>query len=416
MTKRTPLHLFDAIGIELEYMIVDTETLSVRPIADELLKQVGGGINMEVELGTIAWSNELALHVIELKTNGPTPTLAELGPVFHEHVQRINHLLAPMRANLLPTGMHPWMEPHQELQLWPHEDSVIYQTFNRIFNCKGHGWANLQSMHINLPFEGDEEFGRLHAAIRLILPILPAISASSPIADGKPTGFLDTRLQVYRHNAVAVPSVMGQVIPEKIFSRSEYEGKLLKNLYNDLAPLDPEGVLQYEWVNARGCIARFDRMAIEIRLIDVQECPQADIAVAAAAIEIIRALVEERWCGLETQKGWDEHELAGLLLDGIRYADDAVIDNRRYLEALGFKGGKKVKARELWEHLLEKLVFPISQFDEWKPILRVILQEGCLARRITKALDPQPSHDHLQQVYRRLGNCLAQGKLFRAEG
>ena len=43
----------------------------------------------------------------------------------------------------------------------------IYDTFDRIFSCKGHGWANLQSMQINLPFRGDEEFARLHAAIRV---------------------------------------------------------------------------------------------------------------------------------------------------------------------------------------------------------------------------------------------------------
>src|SRR5262245_16606836 len=34
----TPLHLFEGTGIELEYMIVDAESLSVKPVADELLK------------------------------------------------------------------------------------------------------------------------------------------------------------------------------------------------------------------------------------------------------------------------------------------------------------------------------------------------------------------------------------------
>ena len=35
MTKARPL--FSAFGIEIEYMIVDRETLAVRPIADKLL-------------------------------------------------------------------------------------------------------------------------------------------------------------------------------------------------------------------------------------------------------------------------------------------------------------------------------------------------------------------------------------------
>ncbi len=40
MVRREGLHLFGGFGIELEYMIVDRETLSVLPVADRLL--VGG--------------------------------------------------------------------------------------------------------------------------------------------------------------------------------------------------------------------------------------------------------------------------------------------------------------------------------------------------------------------------------------
>ncbi|HAL85576.1 MAG TPA: hypothetical protein DCM31_01010, partial [Deferribacteraceae bacterium] len=37
-------------------------------------------------------------------------------------------------------------------------------------------------------------------------------------------------------------------------------------MYRDIAPYDPECILQEEWLNSRGAIARFDRKAIEIRL------------------------------------------------------------------------------------------------------------------------------------------------------
>ena len=83
----------------------------------------------------------------------------------------MNALLSPMGARLMPTAMHPWMDPNR-VQLWPHGTRVVYETFDRIFSCKGHGWANLQSQQINLPFASDEEFARLHAAIRFLLPIL----------------------------------------------------------------------------------------------------------------------------------------------------------------------------------------------------------------------------------------------------
>ena len=173
-----PLGLFDAVGIELEYMIVDRDTLDVRPICDELFRAASGEGGCDVEPdgpdGVVSWSNELALHVVELKTQRPVASLDGLNGAFQDHVRRIDALLEPMGARLMPTGMHPWMDPDTETKLWPHEYNEIYRTYDRIFGCRGHGWGNLQSTHINLPFANDEEFGRLHAALRIVLPLLPA--------------------------------------------------------------------------------------------------------------------------------------------------------------------------------------------------------------------------------------------------
>jgi gamma-glutamyl:cysteine ligase YbdK (ATP-grasp superfamily) len=408
-----PLRLFEATGVELEYMIVDARTLDVRPLADEVLKAVAGTYELEIEFGPMAWSNELALHVIEMKTLDPVPSLAGLAGRFQEHVNSIRGLLAPMGATLLPTAMHPWMDPHRELRLWPHEADVIYATFNRLFDCRGHGWANLQSTHVNLPFGNDDEFGRLHAAIRLVLPIVPGLAASSPVIDGRPTGLLDTRLDVYRHNADRVPSVAGQVIPEAVFTRADYEGVLLQRIYDDLEPLDPDGILRHEWVNARGAIARFDRMAIEIRVIDAQECPAADVAVSAAVVAAVRALVEERWSRFPSQKAWDERRLAAILDDVVRQGDLAVIRDREYLEALGYRGRDEALARDLWRHLLDGEAgreLPV----ELRAPLDLIITQGCLARRIMSAVGPEPGRDRLAGVYRRLADCLAAGRMFGA--
>ncbi len=174
------LRLFQGYGVELEYMVVDAETLQILPVVDRILESVAGTITSEVEMGPLAWSNELVLHVIELKTNGPAPTLEGLDALFQGDVARISEILEGMGGILLPTAMHPWMDPKTETTLWPHEYSPVYESYDRIFGCQGHGWSNLQSTHLNLPFGDDEEFGRLHASIRLLLPLLPALAASSP--------------------------------------------------------------------------------------------------------------------------------------------------------------------------------------------------------------------------------------------
>ena len=411
----SPLRLFEGIGIELEYMIVDAETLSVKPIADELLKQVGGGYELEVDLGPVAWSNELALHVIEMKCNGPVPSLSGLAALFQEHVGRMRALLEPLSATLLSTAMHPWMNPEHELRLWPHENDVVYQTFDRIFDCRGHGWSNLQSMHINLPFSNEEEFGRLHAAIRVLLPLLPALAASSPLVEGKLTGLMDTRVDVYRTNARRIPSVTGQVIPEGVFTPADYQNKVLAPLYADLAPLDPEGILRHEWANARGAIARFERNAIEIRLLDLQECPQMDIAIAATVVGALKQLVNENWSSQGAQRALAAGELLPILLGCIKDADEAVVTDQRLLDVLGYPGRGPARAGDIWRSIVERLQSAEPGIDEWRSELDVLLNGGCLARRITRAVGQSPSRERLFSVYQDIASCLEHGTPFRAE-
>ncbi|MGP1273502.1 MAG: carboxylate-amine ligase [Phycisphaerales bacterium] len=408
-----PLGLFDAYGIELEYMIVDRETLDVRPICDELFRAATGEETADVEPdgpgGVVAWSNELALHVVELKTQRPVASLDGLADIFQTHVRRINALLQPMNAMLLPTAMHPWMDPNAQTRLWPHENNEIYRTYDRIFGCRGHGWGNLQSTHINLPFASDEEFGRLHAALRLVLPLLPAIAASSPIVDGGWSAVSCNRMEVYRTNSKRVPMMTGLVVPEPVFTRAGYEREILGRLYDELLPLDPEGILRHEFANARGAMARFDRGAIEIRVLDIQECPKADLAIAALIVELVRAIVAERWTSYEDQQRVSTEALHGVLLDTIRYADRTRIRDRALLESLGVRQ-RLVWGADLWSELLGQVM---PDHPVWTPMLRRMLATGTLANRISGLVRRFPTRTELRSLYAELADCLQQGELFR---
>src|SRR5712675_217984 len=173
-------------------MIVDAVSLDVLPKSDHVLFSVSKDESSEVERGALAWSNELVLHVLEIKTNGPAAGLGGLDDLVMSDVREIETILKGINGRLMPGAAHPWMDPERETRLWPHEDNEIYAAFDRIFGCTGHGWSNLQCTHLNLPFSGDAEFARLHAAIRLVLPIIPALAASSPILDSRLTGLMDS--------------------------------------------------------------------------------------------------------------------------------------------------------------------------------------------------------------------------------
>ena len=395
--------LFSVTGVELEYMVVDRDTLRVRPIVDRLFEAVAGRITSDVERGDIDWSNELVAHVVELKTARPTRDLGGWGPRFHAEIVAIDETLAGMNACLLPTAAHPFMDPFTETTLWPHEYSEVYALYNRIFDCRGHGWSNLQSMHLNLPFADDDEFGRLHAAIRPLLPLIPALTASSPLLDGTVTGWLDSRMDAYLRHQERLPPLMGALIPEAVFDEATYTREIFDPIMAALAPFDTGAVMDRYFANSRGAIARFDRGAVEIRVIDLQECPSMDLAVAELVVTTIRALVEGRWSDPADSRALDARELLAVLRDVIRTAGATLVTHAGLLAVFGLDDAPRT-AGAVWSAVYERLADDLSA--PARAGVERLLDRGCLAERILRRTGAAPSHDRIVEVYGELAVCL----------
>ncbi|UZH55072.1 glutamate--cysteine ligase [Salinimicrobium tongyeongense] len=403
-------HLFEVYGIELEYMLVNSASMKVNPIVDKLLTRKHGSLTSDVENGKIEWSNELVAHVVELKTNGPTANLDQLDELFAENVREVNALLKEFNTKLLPTAAHPLMDPEKEMQLWQHNYSRIYTLYNRIFDCRGHGWSNVQSMHVNLPFSGDAEFEKLHAAVRILLPVIPGLSASSPIFEGKYTGFKDTRMHVYKTNQKEIPEMTGKVIPERLFSKQEYYSGIFEPINKAIKPHDTENILDHHFLNSRGAIARFDRGAIEIRVIDLQECSGADIAIAVLIIEALKLLVSEELVSLEDQKKWSENDLFDIFNEVIIAAEASIIQNAAFADIFDLQPGSSVK--DIWRRIYSLVKENIS--EKHRNSIEFLLKNGSLSTRILKSLGEDPSEEEIIRLYQELANCLEENRFFEA--
>ncbi|MEJ2472212.1 MAG: glutamate--cysteine ligase, partial [Desulfuromonadales bacterium] len=145
-------------------------------------------------------------------------------------------------------------------------------------------------------------------------------------------------------------------------------------------------------------------------LLDVQESPYADLAIIQLVVAVLRELVTEAQASYAEQKKWSETALAGILQTVLQEGRHAQLTNRRYLNLFGVAAESMVVG-ELWQHLAHRLVPAAHPF--W-PALRVILEEGPLARRISTALAQDSGRDRLAAVYRQLCQCLQEGQLFHA--
>jgi len=407
LTPQPHLSAFCGFGIELEYMIVDCDSLSVRPLAERLLEGPDGTVANEVEHGALAWSNELVAHVIELKTNGPAPALDDLPDRFARAVVEINCRLARDQACLLPTAMHPLFDPRSETRLWPHGQRAIYQAYDRIFGCRGHGWSNLQSMHVNLPFADNAEFTRLHAAIRAVLPLIPALSAASPLEQGQRSAWLDGRLRYYRDNQCRVPSISGPVVPEAVTGIGDYRERILAPMYREIAPFDPHGILCEDWLNSRAAIARFERQTIEIRIIDLQECPAMDLAIAQAVVALVRAFYDEDLAKFDRQQAVPAERLAQLLWRAAERGGAARLEDPAVARLYGQPAAAPL--RQIWQALLPRLSGINSRSGQ---LLEQLLRRGSLAEAIIGQLGAAPDRAAIVACYRHLADCLADNRPF----
>ena len=200
------------LGPEHEYALVDPE-LKPLPISDKIIKaQCGRTINF-IETPDFTFGKELQLHVMEIKANHPFKTPTAFEETMQNAVKTLGSIVQKHGASLLGTGMHPLLKL-QETGVWSHYHKKIYDECSKIFNLKQHGWLNIQSFHLNLPFQKEADAIQTHNQLANLCAYLPAISASSPIFEGKEGPEVDNRLEFYRVNQKEVPSVTGDVIPE----------------------------------------------------------------------------------------------------------------------------------------------------------------------------------------------------------
>ena len=405
--------LFECFGVELEYMIVQRDDLRIAPWSDRVLINADGLPVSDIERGSVTWSNELTAHVIELKTTDPVASLDGYAAAFANEVGELNRRFAPHGAMLLPTAMHPMMRP-EEAVLWANDNNDIYAAFDRIFDCRGHGWSNLQSVHLNMPFADDTEFARLHAAIRLVLPLLPALAASSPIVEGKITGLPDNRLAFYRQNSAKLAELCGRVIPEPVYTEADYNRAIFEPIGRALAPHDPAGVLEPVFSNSRGAIARFYRGSIEIRLLDLQECPAADLAIVRTVVSLLRELVAEKLISQADQQAATVDELAPVFHLCVEQGDAARISAPTLLKAFGWKGYDSPTAHDLWGAAITRLQPMASASPAEQLAQQTYLEQGTLARRMTTALGVNPSPEAIIALYRQLVTCAENNRILRA--
>jgi len=254
------------VGVEEELLLVDPMTRQASPSSGEVLAAHHREHGVLPALASHGLDKELFQHQLETRTD-PTTDLASLRAQLV--VARATAGLAARAFGLaaIAVATVPLVE---DIRLTP--DDRYADMIVRYAEIARH--AGTCGMHVHVGIEDPEEGVGVIDRIGPWLPALRAVSANSPYAEGRDTGYASWRSQLWSHWPSAGPT-------EAFSSLAAYQ-QLCHELLEFGAARDP-GMLYFD---ARLSVRQ---PTVEVRIFDVCTDP-ADAVLLAA---LVRGLVEK---------------------------------------------------------------------------------------------------------------------------
>jgi carboxylate-amine ligase len=288
MTPRT-------VGVEEELLLVDPATRSASPRSQQVLKQLRehstapGAASDELD-------QELFRHQLETRTD-PATDLADTLAQLRAARRTAGQAAAQVGLAVVATGVSPMPLPEPEVTRNDRYHDMV-QTYGEVARSGG-----TCGMHVHVAVESDEEGVAVLDRIAPWLPLLLAISANSPIANGRDTTYASWRARLWATWPSAGPT-------EAFGSVSVYR-EVCRALIESGAARDP-GMLYFD---ARLSV---EHPTVEVRVSDVCTDPEDGVLVAA----LTRALVEHcarRWSDGAPASAWRSELLRAAHWRAARY-------------------------------------------------------------------------------------------------
>lgn len=337
-----------SLGVEEEYQLVDPRTGELRSRARDVL-----GAD---------WADELHHEVHETMLEVGSRICAdsaELGAELRRLRLHVGSVAAAEELTFVAAGLHPFSRWEGQRPTPGDRYARVLQRFGRIMRTE-----HVFGMHVHVALPARVDRVALIGALRVHLPPLLALSASSPYYEGEDTGFASYR-------AVLIRRLPHSGVPPRFRSAAEQaafvEAALAAGALEDRNAL-------YWSLRAH---PRFP--TLEFRVTDV--CPRVDDAVAIAGL--IRCLVAGVARG--AVRGWGEPANSSV--------EDAMLDANEWQAArYGLDAGLldptapggAIQARDAVRRLLEAASPVADALGEGEALRAVerLLERGTAAERV----------------------------------
>ena len=172
------------IGVEIELQLVDKKTLDLKNISSRVLADVDRKFTDKIKC-------ELVESMIEINTD----ICSDIDEVEKDIKQTLNHLeeiLTNHSADFNCTSLHPFAKGKNQIV----SDNPRYKRIMKELQIVGKNFIS-QGLHVHIGIDDREKAMQVNNALRIYLPLLLALSTSSPFFEGEDTGLHSYRTKIF---------------------------------------------------------------------------------------------------------------------------------------------------------------------------------------------------------------------------
>ena len=396
-TENNYYSLLSERTIEVEYIIADKDSMEAVPLAEKLIKKAAGCEKCSTYSPSdsecsILWSLTKHDYIVKFSAQINRVNIREAEKILHNQIIEANRILEEFNAVLYASAVYPLPGSENASMNIKNNDLLFSGSPDNFNNLIKNSVFNYHYMKLYLHFENEEEFFRLHTAVRLIMPLLPALTSGSPVL-GDTEDSQDITLEIFKHKLSRTGKACRSIIPLPVRNRNEYEESINQCMKCDYVNND-SGMID----ECRAVTADFEKGMLAVRIFDMQESPHVDFAVVRFITYILELIVNCR-CSTEKQASISNEELLEIFDNITKDGLKGMVENEKYLKLLSIEDQTKMSAWGIWMLLAKK----VKDYAGLKiPPVENILKTGSLSERIIKAAEQRS----VKETFQELAECL----------
>jgi len=256
------------VGVEIEAQLIDKESGNLVNIAEKIINEYADEERVK---------HELYLSTVEV-TSSPALNTRDTYKELSEILNKVLEIAKEESAGLISAGAHPFAlyEDQNITQVNPR-----YQEF-----ADTYGWAVLRlltfGMHVHVGMNSKEKAIAVHDEVRKYLPLILAMSTSSPFWRGRDTDLYCARLSIFQ----GLPNTG---LPEPYYTWKEYEQSLQTLIKAGV--IKPDVAYRQVWKDVR---IHPEYGTVEIRIADSMPSLIDTVAVATF-VQALCIKIGEDW-------------------------------------------------------------------------------------------------------------------------